>query len=94
MGFQSNWWRFGWIWAAIVVLLVAIGAMSALSRPYHNVRVAAGVQPPRSRADEPPVATSSEQLQEVVTKANPWPISTIGVVAIAILIWLMVIKPF
>jgi hypothetical protein len=94
MGFQNDWWRFAWIWVALGVLIIAIGAMNGLSRPYHNVRVAAGIQAPRSRGNGPAVAASSEQLEQVVARANPWPISIVGAVAILILIWLMVLKPF
>jgi hypothetical protein len=94
MGLQQNWWRFAWIWVALATLILAIGAMNGLSRPYHNVRVAVGVQAPRGRRDEPQPGAPSEQLAQVVARANPWLISVIGIVAILLLIWLMVLKPF
>jgi hypothetical protein len=30
----------------------------------------------------------------LVAGANPWPISLIGVVALLLLLWLMILKPF
>jgi hypothetical protein len=92
MGIQNNWWRFGWIWVALAVLIIAVGAMNALSRPYHNVRVGVGL--PGRRGNAKPAPASSEQLAQLVARANPWPISLVGAVAIVILIWLMVLKPF
>lgn len=94
MGFQNNWWRFAWIWVAIVVLLLAIGAMNGLSRPYHNVRVGVGLPGRGPQRGTPPAPASSEQLEELVAKANPGPISAIGIVALLILFWLMILKPF
>ena len=92
MGFQNNWWRFAWIWVALGVLIVAIGAMNALSQPYHNIRVGVGL--PGRRRNETAAPASPEQLQQLVARANPWPISLVGAVAILILLWLMVLKPF
>ena len=93
MGVQGGWFGHAWIWVAIVVLIVTIGAMNGLNRVYHNVRVASGV-PGSQRRQQPAVAASGDQLQDVVGKANPWPISVVGIVAIVVLLWLMVLKPF
>ena len=94
MGFQNNWWRFAWIWVALAVLIIAIGAMNGLSRPYHNVRVGVGLPGRGGRRSEPPAPASSEQLEQLVDRANPWPISVIGIIAILVLLWLMILKPF
>lgn len=94
MGFQQNWWRFAWIWVAIGVLIVAIAAMNGLSRPYHNVRVGVGLPGRGPQRGTPPAPVSSEQLEQLVARANPVPISVIGIAAILILLWLMVLKPF
>ena len=42
-GLAGHWWGRGWIWAALVLLIVMVGAMGAMSRPYHEARRAAGV---------------------------------------------------
>lgn len=92
MGFQQNWWRFKWIWTAIVILILTIGAMSGLANRYNRIRSAAGVQPPRRQRQQS--AEKPEDLMSLVAAANPWPISLIGVGALIILLWLMVLKPF
>lgn len=40
MGFLGSWWHQVWIWAAIVVFIVTMGAMGALARPYYQAREA------------------------------------------------------
>jgi len=93
MGWQLNWWRFLWIWVAIVVLVLTIGLMNALARPYHTIRAAAGVPGGNRRSPAPPAAPLGPLL-EAVARANPWPISIVGIVALLLLLWLMIVKPF
>lgn len=94
MGFQDNWWRFAWIWVALGVLILTIGAMNGLSRPYHDVRVGVGLPGRGPQRGPVPAPASSEQLEQLVARANPVPISAIGVAALLILLWLMILKPF
>ncbi len=81
MGFAASLWHFGWIWAGIVVLVVAAIAMGALSRPYHMAREAF------AKND---TATAASNLKQ----ARPVPLAVVGTIAIGLLIFLMVMKPF
>ena len=92
MGIQQNWWRFKWIWAAIVILILTMGAMAGMANRYNRVRSAAGVQP--AQRQRPQSAETPEDLMSLVAAANPWPISVLGVVALLVILWLMVLKPF
>ena len=92
MGFQQNWWRFKWIWTAIGILILTIGAMAGLANRYNRIRSAAGLQPPQRQRQQP--TERPEDLMSLVAAANPWPISLIGVAALLIILWLMVLKPF
>lgn len=93
LGFQGHWWGRAWIWSALVVLIVAIGAMGGLARRYYKLREAVGVPGPGAR----PATTSAaspEAVRELAATANPWPITAVGVVALLVLLWLMILKPF
>jgi hypothetical protein len=93
LGFQGDWWNFRWIWAAIVLLVLTIGAMGGLANRYNRIRAASGLEPPgRGRAK--PATGSPEDLMGLVAAASPWPISLIGVAAFLLLLWLMILKPF
>ena len=94
MGLQNNWWRFVWIWVALGVLIVTIGAMNGLSRPYHNIRVGLGLPGRGPQRGAPPAPASPEQLEQLVVRANPGPISVVGIIALLVLFWLMILKPF
>ena len=81
MGFLQSWWRMGWIWAAIVVLILAIVAMSAMSVPYHRSREALG-------------EGQAAELDTRLKRARPIEMAAIGTLALVILFFLMVFKPF
>src|SRR5205823_2674175 len=80
MGFAGSLWHTGWIWAAIVVLVVTLVVMGALSRHYHVARDGLGKNEAGADAE--------------LERARPVPIAVVGTVAIVLLIFLIVVKPF
>jgi plastocyanin len=86
--FAGNLWSFGWIWAAIVTLVVVSGAMLGMARPYYQrVRfisraVAQGSQ-----------AVSAEQFDSVLSDRRPLTVMWIGGVGLVLLLYLMIFKP-
>src|SRR2546421_10874621 len=79
MAFLGSFWGRGWIWTAIVVLVVVLGAMVYIARPYYIARDAAG--------------QSDEVLSEHLTRTKPLLAAWIGGVGVVVLIALMVFKP-
>ncbi|MEP7105884.1 MAG: DUF2269 family protein [Chloroflexota bacterium] len=79
MGFAGNWWRYPWIWVAIVILVAVFVAMSALSVPYHKARDA--------REDDSALASE-------LARTRPMALSWVGSAGLLALILLMVFKPF
>ena len=81
MAFVGSYWSRGWVWAAIVILVLTMGAMGALARPYYKARDAAG------KSDQ-------EELGRALSQARPILLAWIGAVALVLLVGLMVLKPF
>jgi hypothetical protein len=81
MGFEGSWWRSGWIWVAIGVLVAVIVIMSAMSVPYHKARDAANAKPP-------------QDLEPVLKPARPIELAVVGTIGLLVLFFLMVFKPF
>ncbi|HEY7198930.1 MAG TPA: hypothetical protein VIC57_01905 [Candidatus Dormibacteraeota bacterium] len=92
-GVLGGWFGQAWIWAAIGVLVGVSVAMLAVASPYYaRVRVAVGQQPyGRGPAPEP---ASAAELAVLLDSRRPHVIAAIGVVGLALLLWLMVVKPF
>src|SRR3954464_5422481 len=87
-GIDGDWFSHGWwLWAAIVVLLVTVGLMSAMAGPFMK-KVRAGT----TRWADGGCAVADSDHGAVLR--GPWPrvISFIGGPGLAILLWLMVYK--
>ena len=95
-GFRGNWWRMGWIWAGLGLLIFVTIAMFVLASPYYTrVRKAAGMdyyglkkgQPP-----DPPVG--EDEMTALLSSSRPYMIAGIRLGAIIMILYLMVMKPF
>lgn len=56
MGFIESWWKQGWIWAAIVVLVLVAMSMGLMSRPFYMARQSEGAQYEAAAARTRPIA--------------------------------------
>ncbi|MBI1257314.1 MAG: hypothetical protein GC204_07575 [Chloroflexi bacterium] len=94
-GIMAGWFRMGWIWAALVLLVVLWVGMHAYAfRFYTPLRKAVGL-PWRDGKDHPaePPASDSE-IAALIQKANPLLLALPSLGVIAIILWLMMFKPF
>lgn len=95
-GFIGNHWGRGWIWTAIVVLVILFIAMYALgSAPLGRLREAVGLKPYRRTGQMALGAVKSEQEIAVLVSNNQGVyLAVVGMGGILILLFLMVFKPF
>ena len=95
-GIIGNWFSQGWIWASLVILVVLAGWMmyyaarfytpvrKAVGLPYNEGRKEFPAQPPRSEAE----------IDTLIRAANPVMLLAVSSGLIAVILWLMVFKPF
>ena len=82
-----------WPWAAIAVVIVVTAAMTPLAaNPMRATRVALGIGTDRSGSTL--VAGSDADIAAATSKLRPEATMIIGVVGLALLVWLMEGKPF
>lgn len=83
-----------WPWASIGVLVVVVGAMTPMAAiPMNRLRIALGIQ--RTKAGEPaPLPGSDADLATALAGIRPVAPAAIGIAGIALLTWLMRVKPF
>ena len=88
-GIQGGYWNDGWFWIAIGLLVLAVGEMSAVARPYYQrVKEAVEVRPsgvPRR---------SDEELEEILGSPVALWNAAFGVAVLLGITWLMIFKPF
>ena len=88
-GIQGGFWNDGWFWIAIGLLVLAVGEMSAVARPYYQrVKEAVEVRPsgvPRR---------SDEELEEILRSPVALWNAVFGAAILLAITWLMIFKPF
>lgn len=97
-GFMGNWWSHGWIWAALGLLVLISFAMSGVgSRPLNRVRQLLGETRARGPKVDPKTSQAiptDQQLAVALAAINPWLLTVIGGGGLALILWLMMFKPF
>jgi hypothetical protein len=89
LGFQGHWWGQGWIWTALVVLVLTMGAMYAVATPYYRrVRRVMQIQ------EGGGASVGSEEIEQLMRSGRPGLILLIGAVPLLFILYLMVLKPF
>ena len=88
-GIQGDYWDDGWFWISIGLLVLVIGEMSAVARPYYQrVKEAVEVRPsgvPRR---------SDEELEEILRSPVAVWNAAFGAAVLVAITWLMIFKPF
>ena len=88
-GIQGDFWNDGWFWISIGLLVLAVGEMSAVGRPYYErLKEAVEVRPsgvPRR---------SDEELEEILSSPVALWNAVFGAAVLLAITWLMIFKPF
>jgi hypothetical protein len=95
-GIIGHWFAMGWIWAAIILLVVLwIGMVAYATRFYSPVRKALGMPYRTRKGDQPIVAPATDaEIAAAVATTNPALLGGISFALIAVILWLMMFKPF
>jgi hypothetical protein len=84
----------GWIWAALVLLVLIMVAMYALATPFYGqLRVAAGARPKDKKVDPTPTVSQAD-IDALAGSNRPAVLLAIGTIGFLLILWLMVLKPF
>jgi hypothetical protein len=96
MGFMGRWWAAGWIWTSLALLLAIVVSMSLIaSRHFHRVRKAVGLPFLEGTKEHAPVAPGPpDELAGLLVSGKPHLITLIGLGGWAVILALMVFKPF
>ena len=95
-GFQGHWWGKGWIWTSIGVLIIILAGMYAMgTQVYAAARNAVGLPYMAGSKSMPASAPkTTDEIEAALKKANPIALAVVGYGGLAVLAFLMIIKPF
>jgi Zn-dependent protease with chaperone function len=94
LGFMGHWWGKGWIWLAIGTLVVMSVLMGVFAYRMNQLRWAVGAPSPAFKEPPPEDIAPAEEIERLLRRTKPWPITVIGVVGWGFVLWLMMFKPF
>jgi hypothetical protein len=91
----GNWWGALWFWAALAVLVAIVAAMVPLGAiPFSRCRQAAGVPYAIKGKWLPAEPMDEGKLRAAVAAVRPDLLAIVGLGGLAIILWLMMFKPF
>jgi hypothetical protein len=96
VGFWGSWWGRGWIWLTLGLVVAESAAMWAMAtRPFSRLRQALGPPHPSGGEPQPAVTPASAELVIACSAAvHPLAITVVGFGGLALMLWLMLLKPF
>ncbi len=95
-GIAGGYWTAGqwWLWVSLALFMALFVEMSFVRWRYLlGVRTALGIAPPPKTGDRPPLA-SDDELFGLLDSALPMLNLAFALLVIAVLVWLMMFKPF
>lgn len=95
-GFMGDWWSQGWIWLSLALLVAIIVGMFLIgTRHYGRLRQALGLPWFDGRKEHPAGEPApNEEIQALLASSPALALTAIGFGGIAVILWLMMFKPF
>jgi hypothetical protein len=93
-GFTGSWWSRGWMWASLVVLAGISVAMWRYGGSYWDAVQNAATRAVEARSSEPPDAAAQRAFDAARGGWQTVGLSVIGLGGLAVILWLMMFKPF
>jgi hypothetical protein len=94
LGFMGGWWRRGWIWASFALFLGISIVMSWQGRLYFERLRAALGGPGGGAGSQPGEPVAHSDLPALLAAGRPKMLAAVGLGGLAIITWLMMLKPF
>ena len=95
-GFIGDWWGQGWIWLSLALLIgIIIGMFFIGTRRYSRLRQALGMPWFDGRKEHPAGEPAPiEEIHALLADSPALALTVIGFGGIAVILWLMMFKPF
>ncbi len=95
-GFVGHYWSRGWIWLSLGLLLaIAVYMSLVVTTYYHRVRKAVGLPYDAKWKRQPAVEPASgADVTALLAQGRPVLLALVGVIGLAVVVGLMVFKPF
>ena len=90
-GFMSTWWKQGWMWTALAVMILIWIVMYRFGRSYLTAVDGITEQALKDKDDKSAIEKFRQDLK---SRREPEIMTAFSAVGILIILWLMMFKPF
>ncbi len=96
LGFMADVWRMGWIWTSLgLLILTSAGMYIRGSLPLNRVRRALGLPFFDGRRSQPAGPPANDEVERAAMAGiRPLEVAATGILPIALILWLMMFRPF
>ena len=95
LGFLGHWWSARWIWMSIVVLVMVFVLMGRVAVPhFRRVRAAIGLAFVDGTWVRSVRQSSPEEVARALESGHPALVTGLAIGGWAVILWLMLFKPF
>jgi len=95
LGFLGHWWSARWIWLSIAILVTVLVVMGKTAAPYfRRIRNAVGLVVADDAGQRTVREPSAEELTQALESGNATAITALAIGGWAVIVWLMLFKPF
>ena len=93
-GFMGSWWTRGWIWTSLAVLVVIWVAMWRYAGAYYGLVEDAAARAIEARGSDATDATAQREFDAARRGWQTMAMTVVGFGGVAVILWLMMFKPF
>ena len=92
--FMSPWWRYGWVWASVLIFAIISYIMFYYGSGYFTLIEAAATRLVEARKTNTNVDAALKEFDQARNAPHPMVVSVVGIAGLAIILWLMRFKSF
>jgi len=90
----TGWWKQGWIWTSAVVFLFITWVMYKYGTGYYNIIIDAATHLIEAKKTNANLPAAQKEYDDARNTPHAMIVSIVGIVGLAIILWLMRFKPF
>ena len=92
--FTTSWWKQGWTWTSAVVFVIVAYVMYKYGAGYYGIIFGAANRLIEANKTATDLPAAQREFDEARNAPNTMIVSIVGIVGLAIILWLMRFKPF
>ena len=91
---MAQWWQKGWVWISAAVFLAITFVMYRYGAGYYTVIETAALRAIEAKKANQDVESALQAYDRARNAPNAMIVSVVGIVGLAVILWLMRFKPF